>query len=133
MKKLFVIFLLMGFSLGVLIAQNNHVKVSPVGTWKFDAPYAPEEYNSGIIVVETHEKKLTGNMSFKGNDFKFPCENLKADDDSILFSVYIQGQDVKIMLKIENDTLISGKAIYTEGEVPLSLIKTTVSETETKQ
>jgi hypothetical protein len=133
MKKVSVIVLIMVLSLPVLIAQNNQVKNDLVGTWKFDAPYAPEGYSSGTIVVSIVEQKHTTTMAFTGNDFKFPGENVKADKDSVLFSVYIDGQDVKVMLKIENDTIMSGKAVYLEGEIPITLTKTTASEAEIKQ
>jgi len=133
MKKGFVIVLFIVLCLPVLTAQNKLPKIDSAGTWKFDAPYAPEGYNSGIIVVGIVEQKPSAIMSFTGNDFKYPGENVKAEKDSILFSVYIQGQDVNVMLKIENDTLMSGKAVYSEGEVPLSLTKTTASEAEVKQ
>ena len=133
MKKGIVIILFIVFCLPVVTAQNKQPIISPVGTWKFDAPYAPEEYNSGVIVVGIADKKPAATMSFKGNDIKYPGENVTAEKDSVKFSVYIQGQDVNVMLKIENDTLMSGKAVYSEGEVPLSLIKTTASEAEMKQ
>jgi hypothetical protein len=133
MRKGFVIILFIVLCLPVLTAQNKQPKIDSAGTWKFDAPYAPEGYNSGIIVVGMVEQKPSATMSFTGNDFKYPGENVKAEKDSILFSVYIQGQDVNVMLKIENDTLMSGKAVYSEGEVPFSLTKTLASEAEVKQ
>jgi hypothetical protein len=132
MKKGIVIILLIVFSLPVLMAQNNNVKNNPVGTWKFDAPYAPEGYSSGTIVVGITDQKHTTTMSFTGNDIKIPGENVKAVKDSICFTVYVEGQDVNVMLKIENDTIMSGKAVYSEGEVPLSLTKTAVSEAKVK-
>jgi hypothetical protein len=133
MKKVSVIVLILVLSLPVLIAQNNQAKDNPAGTWKFEAPYAPEGYSSGTIVVSIVEQKHTTIMSFTGNNFKFPGENVKADKDSVLFSVFIEGQDVKVMLKIENDSTMSGKAVYSEGEVPLTLIKTTASDAVVKQ
>jgi hypothetical protein len=133
MKKGIVIILLVVFSLPVLMAQNNHIKNNPVGTWKFAAPYAPEGYNSGTIVVDLNEKKPTATMSVSGSDSILLGENVKTINDSVLFSVYLEGQDIKVMLKIENDSTMSGKAVYSEGEVPLSLTRTTASEAEVKQ
>jgi hypothetical protein len=130
MKKGIVFILSIVLSLQFITAQNNNIKKSPVGTWKFDAPYAPEGYSSGLIVVGIAEKKPAATMSFTGNELKFPGENVESEKDSLQFSVYIQGEDVKVMLKVENDTLMSGKAIYSEGEVPLSLTKTGATEAE---
>jgi hypothetical protein len=133
MKNGILILVLIIFSLPVLIAQNNHNKKNPVGMWKFEAPYAPEGYTSGTIVVGFTEQKPTSTMSFSGNELKFPGENVKTEKDSVFFSVYIQGEDVKVMLKIENDTTMSGKAVYSEGEVPLSLTKAVASDAVVKQ
>jgi hypothetical protein len=72
-------------------------------------------------------------MSFTGNDFKFPGENISAERDSIQFSVFIQGENVKVILRVENDTLMSGKAIYSEGEVPLSLKRSAAGDAIVKQ
>jgi hypothetical protein len=128
MKKGFVIILFILCSLPVLTAQNNQVKSDPVGTWKFEAPYAPEGYTSGTIVVGLTEQKHTANLSFTGNEYKLSGENVKAVNDSVLFSIYLEGQDIKVMLKIENATKMSGKAVYSEGEVPITLTKVLAAE-----
>ena len=44
----------------------------------------------------------------------------------------MEGQDIKVMLKIENETKMSGKAVYSEGEVPLTLTKVVTVEPEVK-
>ena len=103
MKKGIVLIMLMVFSLPSLMAQNNQAKNNPVGTWKFAAIYAPEGYTSGTIVVGFAEQKHTATMSFTGSEFKLPGENVKADNDSVLFSVFLEGQDIKVMLKMESD------------------------------
>ena len=103
--------------------QNNVKKSNPVGTWKFEAPYAPEGYGSGTISIGIEKEKHTTTMSFTGNDYKIPGEKVSVTNDSILFSVYVEGQDVKVVLKIEDETKMSGKAVYSEGEVPLTLTK----------
>jgi hypothetical protein len=127
MKKGIVILMFIVFSLSVLIAQNNQSKINPVGTWKFAAPYAPEGYTSGVIVVGFAEQKHTATMSFTGSEDKLPGENVKAVNDSVLFSIFIEGQDVKVMLKVESDTNMTGKAVYSEGEVPLALSRVLTS------
>jgi len=70
--------------------------------------------------------------SFTGSEFKLPGENVKAVNDSLLFSVYLEGQDIKVMLKIENVTTMTGKAVYSAGEVPLTLTKVTDLEEPAK-
>lgn len=133
MKKGIVSLMFIIFSLSVLTAQNNQSKINPVGSWKFSAPYAPEGYTSGVIVVGFAEQKHTATMSFIGSEDKLPGENVKAVNDSVLFSIFLEGQDVKVMLKVENDTNMTGKAVYSEGEVPLALTRILASEEEVKK
>jgi hypothetical protein len=125
MKKFFLFILVVLLGMPCIFAQNSETKNNPVGTWNFEAPYAPEGYTSGLIVVGVAEKKHTTTMSFTGSDYKIPGEQVKAINDSIIFSVYIEGQDVKVSLKVESETKMSGKAVYSEGEIPLTLSRST--------
>lgn len=123
MKKGILAILFIVISMPFLTAQNDQPKNNPIGTWKFEAPYAPEGYTSGTIVVGLTEQKHTTTMSFTGSDYKIPGEKIKAQNDSILFTIFLEGQDINVLLKIENETKMSGKAVYSEGEVPLTLTK----------
>jgi hypothetical protein len=131
-KNLFVLIVISFIVVTTSAQQANNQKNNPVGTWKFEAPYAPEGYTSGTIVVGLEDQKHTTSMAFAGSEYKLPGENVKAVNDSILFSIYMEGQDIKVMLKIENETKMSGKAVYSEGEVPLTLTKVVAVEPEVK-
>ncbi len=115
-----VILLLAVFS---ITAQSNTKKLNPVGTWKFDAPYAPEGYTTGNIIVGLQEKVHTASISFTGSDYKIPGEKVKFAGDSLSFEVYIEGGTVGILLKMESDTAMTGKALSPDGEIPLTLKK----------
>ena len=67
-------------------------------------------------------------MSFTGNEYKLPGDNVKTVNDSIMFSVFLEGQDIKVMLKMVSDTNMTGKAVYSEGEVPLALSRVLTTE-----
>jgi hypothetical protein len=124
MKNRILVFVLITImSLGAVTAQNNVKKNNPVGTWKFEAPYAPEGYTSGTIVVGHEANKYNTTMSFSGGDIKLPGEKVQVVSDSVLFSVFLEGQDIKVYLKQENEAKMTGKAVYSEGEVPLTLSK----------
>jgi hypothetical protein len=133
MKRSILIFVIIFvFSFSSFAQQGAGQKNNPVGKWQFEAPYAPEGYTTGTIIVGKAEQKTTATMSFTGSDYKIPGEDVKAVKDSVLFSVYVQGQDVKVMLKMESEIKMSGKAVYSEGEVPITLNKVTASDTEVK-
>jgi hypothetical protein len=133
MKTGILTLIIISFFSVISVSGQNINKNNPAGTWKFDAPYAPEGYSSGTIVVGIADSKNTTTMSFTGSEFKFEGENVKAVNDSVLFSIYLQGEDIKVMLKMESDTNMTGKAVYSEGEVPLALSKVLASDKEVKQ
>jgi hypothetical protein len=122
-KTLFTLVLLLLFVVTTVGQQGNSQKSNTLGTWKFEAPYAPEGYTTGTILLGQEAQKHTASMSFTGSEYKLPGEKVKVTNDSILFSVYLEGQDIKVLLKIENESKMSGKAVYSEGEVPLTLTK----------
>ena len=103
--------------------QSAPKKSNPVGSWKFEAPYAPEGYQSGMIEVGFTDKQYSTSMMFTGNEFKLPGEKVKFENDSLFFNIYVEGQDISVSLKLESPTKMVGKAVYSEGEVPLTLTK----------
>lgn len=113
--------------------QGNSKKNNPVGSWKFEAPYAPEGYTSGTIVIGQADQKPTATMSFTGSEYKLPGEKVVIAKDSLSFAIFLEGQDIKVSLKIETDSKMTGKAVYSEGVVPLTLTKNTTPEPETKK
>jgi len=123
MKKLVPFAMLIVFSISVASAQTVKVKKDPVGEWKFEAPYAPEEYTSGTVTVSFAEKKYSSTMSFTGSDYKLPCENVKFENDTLSLAIYVEGENVSITLKMEDNTKMSGKAVYSGGEIPLTLAR----------
>ena len=123
MKKLIPFTLLITFSISIASAQNTKVKKDPAGEWKFEAAYAPEGYTSGTVVVSFAEKNYSATMSFTGNDYKLPCENEKFENDTLSLVVYVEGETVTITLKMEDNAKMSGKAVYSEGEIPLTLAR----------
>lgn len=123
MKRVTILMLFMIIGITAISAQNAKPRINPSGTWKFEAPYAPEGYTSGQIVLGKEEKKDIATMSFTGIEEKLTAEQVKIGNDSITFSIYIQGEDIKVTLKPENETKMSGLAVYSEGEVPLTLTK----------
>jgi hypothetical protein len=122
-SRIFTTLLILFISLVAVNAQSAGKK-NPMGTWKFSAPYAPEGYSSGVIVFGKADQKNTATMSFGStSDYKMNGDNLKIKNDSICYSIFLEGQDIKVQLKIESDTNMTGKAVYSEGEVPLTLSK----------
>ena len=123
MKKLIPFALLIIFSISVTSAQTTKVKKDPVGDWKFEAPYAPEDYTSGTVTVGFAEKKYSATMSFTGSDYKLPCENVKFEKETLSLAVYVEGETVTITLKMDDAAKMSGNAVYSGGSIPLTLAR----------
>jgi len=124
-SKILTLLVISILSLMSVSGQNTVKKAGPVGSWNFEAPYAPQGYQSGTIAVSLADKKYSASMAFAGNSSPMAAEKVSVVNDSIFFSVYVEGQDVSIKLKLEDAAKMTGKAIYTEGEVPLTLTKAT--------
>lgn len=133
MKRIILLSLFIVFGISAINAQKSQIKNNPVGEWKFDAPYAPAGYTSGSIIVASREKKYSLSMAFTGFESKFDGDNLKIEKDSLSFTIFIENENVSVKLKMENDTLISGKATYSEGDVPLTLTKSKASAVDVKK
>ena len=132
MKKIVPLILFIMFSIAVS-AQTAPGKKDPVGLWKFEAPYAPEGYTSGTIEVGLADNKYSAAMAFTGSEFKFIGEQVKFKNDSVFFSVLVEGNDVAVVLKIENETKMSGKATWSDGEASLELTKVVMEQKEEKK
>jgi hypothetical protein len=117
--------ILIMFLLAVITVSSGQStkKTDPLGTWKFDAPYAPEGYTSGTIVISLVEKKHTATISLTGSEYKLTGENVTVENDNVSFSLRLEDQNIKVNLKGDSDSKMVGKAVYSDGEIPLTLTK----------
>ncbi len=124
MKKGLFTLVLFSIICGNILAQDATVqKKDPVGKWKFEAPAAPEGYKTGTMVFGVAEGKYTAGTIFTNFDYKFPGEKVKYANDSVSFVISLEGEAVNVLLKIEDPVKMTGKAVYSEGTVPLVLTK----------
>lgn len=104
-------------------AQQRQVQKDPVGTWKFSIPGAPEGYKNGFMDVKLADKKYSASMLFTDYNQKFIGDKVSVVKDSLLFTMYTEGQEVTIWLKMTGPLNMEGKALYSEGELILTMIK----------
>lgn len=121
-NKITFILAVLLLSLASANAQTKS-KTDPTGTWKFEAPTAPEGYTGGNIVIGMADKKYTATMSFSGSEYQIPGEQVKVSSDSLAFQVYLEGDVINVAMKLESNIKMSGKATYSEGVVPLTAVK----------
>ena len=123
MKQIVTLAMLVLFSISLTNAQTTKTKKDPSGDWKFEAPYAPEGYTTGNITIGLAEKKYTVAISMPGSDYKINGENVKFENDSLKFSVYIEGENVGVKMKMEDASRMKGSALSSRGEIPLTAAK----------
>lgn len=124
MKKILftIIFssLLSGFAFSQLPTGQTK---DPSGIWKFSIPDAPEGYKSGILNVGFTDKKYSASMLFTEYNLKINGEKVSFVRDSLLFTMYTEGDEVTILLKMTDHLKMEGKALYSEGELQLLMTK----------
>ena len=115
LKSSLVLTVLMLVSFTVI--DNAKVDKSVLGTWEYEAPDAPYEYQNGELTFKMKDEKLTGVVSIDG--YKMDLENLKADKNKVSGEVYIEGTSVVLDLEFQKKTF-TGTATYSEGSLELS-------------
>jgi len=123
MRKIITLFVILLLSASAISAQSSRDKKAVTGKWKFEAPYAPEGYTSGAIEFSFAENKYSSSISFTGSDYKIPGEKTKVENDTVSFVVYVESEQVAISLKLESELKMAGKAVYSQGEIPLTLTR----------
>lgn len=123
MKKSFAILLILLFGTTLISGQSAKTRNTVLGKWKYEAPNAPEGYTSGTIEISFTDNKYVSLIVFEGSDYKVQGDRTKVENDTVSFVVFVEGNEVSVSLKAENDTKMTGKAVYSEGEIPLSLTR----------
>ena len=122
-ESIFTYLMISLFAVCTITAQTTAKKGNVVGKWKFEAPYAPEGYNTGSIEISFAEEKYSTAISMTGSDYTIPGDKTKVENDTVSFTVLLDGNEIAISLKAESDVRMTGKAVYFEGEIPLTLTK----------
>lgn len=115
--------MLLLISASIIYAQSSNSKKDPLGKWKFEAPIAPQGYTSGSINISFADNKYSTAISLTGREYILPGDKVKVENDIVSFVVLIDSNEVAITLKAESDTKMTGKAVYVEGEIPLTLTR----------
>jgi len=113
---IFLTLILATYSVNAGTADKN----KPEGKWKFNVVGAPYGYEQGIIEISKEKQEYTGTMSFTGYDYKFTLESLSYEKEQLGFNLYVEGEDVLIVLKFEEEDKLSGKVAYSQGELGIS-------------
>ncbi len=92
----------------------------PVGKWKFSAPGAPYGYDRGIIEISKDADEYMATLSFEGMSYKYNLEKCKFEEEKLSFGLYLDGEDIFVLMTLTEDDKLSGKAMYSQGELPIT-------------
>ena len=107
-----------------LSGQASSSAKDPVGKWKFDAPYAPEGFTTGTVEIKFAEEKYSVTLMFSSNaEYILPCDKVKFEKETLTFNLYLDTEDIAFTLKFDEADKMSGKAVHSGGEVPLTLTR----------
>jgi hypothetical protein len=120
MKKLILLNLLLICILTLVIGQTNQPKMDPVGKWKFEAN-STQGYQGGFVNVTLAEKNYNVTMTMADTVNKLIGYNVKYENDTFGFVLYLESTTVSISLKFDGADKMTGWAYYSDGEAPLTL------------
>jgi len=89
---------------------------SPIGTWEYTVEDVPYEYSAGVLIItkEKEEYKVVVKVNYN----TLTASEVKVNENTVNFSVYIEGGKVQVSLQVKDD-LIQGTADSTEGSFSL--------------
>lgn len=114
-KNGIVLGLFLAMIVGSVIAGTTSKEL--VGTWNYEAPYAPYEYSKGKLVFTENGDKVEGKI--KIGEYAIDMRNVKVEGESVSFGAYVEGEYVSIKFKIEK-TKFTGTASYSEGSIEVT-------------
>ena len=88
-----------------------------VGTWNYEAPYAPYEYSTGKLIFAEAGDKVEGKI--KIGEYEIDMRNVEVDGDNVKFGAYIEGEYVALKITLKKGTF-TGTASYSEGSMEVT-------------
>jgi len=114
-----------GIVLGLFLAISAGMAMATapkdvVGTWSYEAPYAPYEYSSGKLIFTEKDGKLEGVI--KIGEYDIDMRNVKLEGETLSFGSYVEGEYISVKVTIKKDEL-NGTASYSEGSIEVKAKK----------
>ena len=93
---------------------------SPVGTWTYKVPKAPEQYINGELIVAKEKSEYT--VKFRINGQELPARNVKYEGSNLSFATYVENEYVTFKMKVGEKSM-TGKVSYSEGTLDMTCTK----------
>jgi hypothetical protein len=81
-----------------------------VGAWNYTVENVDYEYRTGVLLISKDDGKYNVQVQLSAGNI--PGEEIEVVDNSIKFSVYIEGQKISVSLKAEGDKIKGESSSY---------------------
>ena len=117
------IFILMSLFITTTLYSAEPVpkKFSPVGTWKFSAPSAPEGYNASDLIISKEGREYTVVFALS-EYYKITASDVEYKKKNLSFTLYIETETVYIKGTFEEEKF-TGTASYSEGVIDVYAVR----------
>jgi hypothetical protein len=95
-----------------LMDFEENINRSPIGTWEYTVEDVPYEYSSGVLVITKEKGEYAVVVNVNSN--KITASDVMVKDDTVNFSIYIEGGKVQVSLQVKDD-IINGRANSVDG------------------
>lgn len=95
--------------------NSNPKKI--LGTWSYEVPDAPYEYQKGNLIFEKVDGELKGHTDIDG--YKTNVQDIVVDGQNVTFTMWVQDTEVEFDLDFEKKSF-KGTVSYTEGSLDIS-------------
>ena len=81
-----------------------------VGAWNYTVENVDYEYRTGVLLITKEEEKYSVEVQLSAGNI--PGEEIEVIDNSIKFSVYIEGQKISVSLEADGDKIKGESSSY---------------------
>ena len=106
---------------GITNATPVPDKKDYIGEWKFEVPYAPDNYQQGVFLIDEKGKALNGEIKFL-DGYKIPMKNIVYTEEGLKFDLNVEGYSINIKAILQG-LKIKGTAATPEGDLQFEAIK----------
>ncbi len=106
-----------------LQAQKSKGKHDPKGLWKFENTSAPGGYSTGTVEIKYAKKVYSVLFTFPSVNEAYKAEDVSFMNDSLKFSLTVQGMQMTCRSKFEQADVIAGETLVMGNAVPFLITR----------
>lgn len=122
MKRTIILIITVLFCVS-LPAQKSGSRYNPKGRWKFENTSAPAGYSTGIVEIKHAKKKYSVSFIFTEINEVYQAESVSFKNDSLNFTLTIQGLTMPVRSRFEKRDIITGESNVMGNSMPFRITR----------